>query len=248
MGRAYVLPMFIRALLFLIVSALPVAAADCVVLLHGLARGPSSLLLIDYALTQRGYQVVNARYPSTKADLPELATHLDAAVARCGPGKVDFVTHSMGGLLLRLWAEDNLDRVGRVVMLAPPNKGSEIVDLFGDQAWFAWLNGPAGVRLGTGPEDAPARLPPVEFELGVIAGSDTINPLTSALVAGADDGKVSVEATKVEGMRAHLTLPVTHTWMMNDPRVIRQVLAFLDDGRFAATEGWGASLRDLVRR
>lgn len=248
MGRAYVLPMFIRALLFLVFSAVPATAAECVVLLHGLARGPNSLLLIDYALTQRGYRVINAGYPSTAADLPELVTHVETAVARCGPGEVDFVTHSMGGLLLRLWAGDNPDRVGRAVMLAPPNKGSEIVDLFGDQAWFAWLNGPAGVRLGTGPDDAPATLPSVTFELGVIAGSGTINPLTSALVEGRDDGKVSVEATKVEGMAAHLTLPVTHTYMMNDPRVIRQVLAFLDDGRFAQDLGWGASLRDLIGR
>jgi triacylglycerol esterase/lipase EstA (alpha/beta hydrolase family) len=239
--------MFIRALLFLIVSALPAAAAECVVLLHGLARGPNSLVLIDYALAAQGYRVVNAGYPSTTADLPAFLPVVDRAVARCGPGKVDFVTHSMGGLVLRLWAGQHPERVGRAVMLAPPNKGSEIVDLFGDQAWFAWLNGPAGVRLGSGPGDAPATLPPVSFELGVIAGSDTINPLTSVLVAGADDGKVSVESTKVEGMRAHLTLPVTHTWMMNDPRVIRQVRAFLATGAFAAPEGWGGALYRLLR-
>lgn len=244
----YLPAMLLRSLAFVVLAAAP-AQADCIVLLHGLARSPDSLWLMETALEARGDRVINAGYPSTEAGLADLVGYIDPAVARCGPQKrIDFVTHSMGGILIQLWALYHPERMGRVVMLAPPNGGSEIVDRFGEQAWFEWFNGPAGVRLGTGPDDIPAQLPPVAFELGVIAGNETINPITSAMIEGADDGKVSVAHTRVEGMAAHIILPVTHTWMMNDPRVILETIAFLDTGGFVPEMSWGAAFEALTTR
>lgn len=213
------------------------AASECVVLLHGLARSSASMSKLAGALDRAGYVVANVDYPSTTAPIESLAPQaVEAGVASCrarGAAVIHFVTHSLGGILVRQYlAEHEIAGLGRVVMLAPPNQGSEVVDVLGNTLAYRRINGPAGLQLGTGVDSVPRRLGSANFELGVIAGNKSINLVLSQFLPHPDDGKVSVESAKLEGMRDFLVVPRTHTFIMRGDDVIRQVVHFLQFGRF----------------
>jgi pimeloyl-ACP methyl ester carboxylesterase len=213
--------------------------ADSVILLHGLARSEKSMRLLERALQQRGYRVVNAGYDSRSSDIETLAVAaIEPALKACTDSqRVHFVTHSLGGILVRQYlAHHDIDNLGRVVMLGPPNKGSEVVDRLGHVPGFHFINGDAGLELGTGAASVPNRLGRADFDVGIIAGTRSVNLILSSLIPGANDGKVSVESTRLEGMNDHLEMAVTHPFMMRNDAVIDQVIHYLDTGKFKRAE------------
>ncbi|MGR8978468.1 MAG: esterase/lipase family protein [Gammaproteobacteria bacterium] len=211
---------------------------EAIILIHGLARTPRSMAKAGRLLAQYGYKIVNAGYPSRKHSVQELALNcIRRAVKECESepiGKIHFLTHSLGGILIRYYLSvEPVNNLGRVVMLAPPNRGSEIVDKLGGWRLFYWLNGPAGLQLGTDAGSLPNRLGPVYFQTGIIAGNQTINPVLSRLFPGANDGKVSVSRAQVEGMQDFMVLPYSHTFIMQRSYAVQQALYFIQHGQFA---------------
>lgn len=207
-------------------------------MLHGLCRTDSSMRKMELSLKEAGFIVENVGYPSRTASIETLSDGAIGAALKSEKlkdcPKIHFVTHSLGGILVRSYfARHSVDRLGRVVMLGPPNRGSEVVDSLKSWKLFQKLNGPAGSELGTEAGSVPNTLGPVNFECGVIAGDRSINWINSlAMIDGRDDGKVSVERTKVAGMKEHLVVHSTHTFMMRNKKVIAATIRFLKAGSF----------------
>jgi triacylglycerol lipase len=214
-----------------------ISTREGVILLHGLARTKHSMSKMEKRLKAEGYEVINRGYPSRHLTIEKLAEDaIPAAIEACrkkGATRIHFVTHSMGGILVRYYLKHHeIQVLGRVVMLSPPNGGSEVVDTFKNTYPFRFINGPAGKQLGTDASSLPRRLGKVTFDTGVITGDRSINIINSLLIPGADDGKVSVINAKVEGMSDFLIVHVSHPFIMKNDEVIKQTVYFLKNGKF----------------
>jgi triacylglycerol lipase len=209
--------------------------AETVVLLHGLQRTCASMLPLAIAARRRGYRVINWSYPSRRRTIKEHAEAFAREVAPrlSGASRVHFITHSLGGIIVRHFlATHALPNVGRVVMLAPPNGGSQVADVLQRIAFLRDLPGKPMRELGTDARSMPNRLPAADFPLGIIAGSRSNNPLFAKWIAEPNDGKVAVSRTRLTGMQAHLVLPRTHTFLPWSPDAIREALRFVECGTF----------------
>lgn len=216
----------------------PVArTGDCVILLHGLARTSASMWWLKRQLKQHNYTVVNAGYYSMANGISESANKvIPQAVAQCQKQKaneIHFVTHSMGGILVRSYLQTHqINRLKTIVMLAPPNNGSEIVDRLLQSSAYEKLAFQSFKQLSARPDSYVNSLQPIEAEIGVIAGVDSYNPRFSKWLPGDDDGKVSVKSACLPEMKAMLVISANHTSMTFSQDVRNQVVHFLEQGAF----------------
>ncbi len=211
---------------------------DTVILLHGLNRTHRSFSKMEYSLKENGYNVVNINYPSQRFTIETLVEqHISPIIRQCKKEchtRIHFVTHSMGGILIRYYLQyHSLPNLGNVVMLGPPNQGSEVVDKLKNIPGFKMINGPAGQQLGTSPDSLPQQLKPVDYPVGVITGNRSINPILSLIIPGQDDGKVSLKRARVKGMADFLVVPYTYTMIMRRQHVIEQTQYFLKYSQFS---------------
>lgn len=207
---------------------------EWVILLHGIMRSPGSMDRIRLALEERGYRVVNFGYPSTRESLGDCADLLHEEVQKIPPGsKINIVTHSMGGIVVRYYlAGYPKTAVGRFVMIAPPNRGSSYARHLKRLPLFRWIFGRAGVDVAKDSRSPLADLPPLRCEFGIIAGGLGNGTGMNPLIPGDDDMTVGVEETKLEGMKDFIQIPGQHSLLLMQQRVIDNVIAFLDTGRF----------------
>jgi len=229
--------MFLKTftLIYLLSMLNALNAKDNVILLHGLLRSSNSFSKLENELKRRNYHTINQDYPSRKYLIEELAlSTIDKAISKCNTdGKIHFVTHSMGGILLRYYLKTkNIPNLGNVVMLAPPNKGSEVIDKLKRFWLFRFMNGPASLQLGTSKDSLPNSIGEANFNLGIIAGNKSFNLILSCLLPGVDDGKVTIENTKLEGMKDHIVMPTSHIFIMNNKKVWHQIFNFISKSEF----------------
>ena len=215
---------------------------ESVVLLHGLGRSWRSMIPLEKRLSAEGYLVHNFSYPSRDLGPEDLVRELEQQVQDCcsKSDRVHFVGHSLGAILIRMYLDGSRpDNLGRVVMLSPPNHGSEIVDSMGDSWIFGNVMGPAAEQLGTDANSLPNTLPPADYELGIIAGSASVNPVGSIIIPGDDDGMVSLCSMPLKGMTDFLVINKTHAFIMQSTAVTAQIIEFLRYGRFTHSDDTG---------
>ena len=226
---------------FLMAGSLPaqdaVQAKECVILVHGMGRTYRSMENIEQVLLAQDYRVINVDYPSTEKPIETLAQNfVSSAVDECetgGSAAIHFVTHSLGGILVRYFLQDNsIAGLGKIVMLSPPNHGSEVADELVGWSPYLWLMGPPGQQLVTGTEGIVATLRPIPGQIGIITGNVSFDPWFSGLLPGEDDGKVTVASARLEEMQDFLVVDSGHSFIMNNDRVISQILSFLKSGYF----------------
>jgi pimeloyl-ACP methyl ester carboxylesterase len=215
----------------------PTPSTTCVVLLHGLGRTSLSMKALQWRLEDAGYGVVNITYPSLAHPVQDLATiAVEDGLAGCAALQLDrvaFVTHSLGGILVRQYlAQNDIPGLQRVVMLGPPNQGSQMAGYLESLVLLEPFLPRAVGQLGISEDSVPRRLGRVNFPLGVIAGTVNHLPFLPGQPDGLGDGTVAVSETLVPGMTDFLELPVSHTFMMWDKDVAEQVIFFLEHGVF----------------
>nr|WP_210262734.1 alpha/beta fold hydrolase [Bradyrhizobium brasilense] len=207
-------------------------------MLHGISRTARSFRRMELALKAAGFATLNLDYDSRRKPLDVLAEDIRPSLDRFAEsldGSVNFVCHSMGGLLARVYlARHRPARLGRVVMLGTPNGGSEIADRLKNLAAYRAYFGPAGQQLVTRRDAATsALLPPIDYSAGIIAGNRSVYPITSMALPGPHDGRVSVANTRLEGMADHIVIRTSHPWLVRNKEAIAQTIAFLQEGKFS---------------
>jgi len=207
-----------------------------VILLHGITRSSRIMSKIADALSADGYDVVNLDYPSTSMPIEDLGEWVyEKLTPYCNIEKpLHFVAHSMGGIITRFIIQKHRpENLGRVVMIAPPNKGSIVSDFMQRFQFYKKWFGPAGQQIGTNQRGIHRQLPPADFECGIIAGDRTLDPWFSwFLYRCPNDGKVSVENTKLEGMKEHIVIHAAHLSLPKNNEAIAIVTNFLSYGTF----------------
>lgn len=212
---------------------------EYVIILHGIFRSSFHMRHLARFLNENEYDVLNLDYPSTKFPLQDLVeiTWQNICERLTENRTTHLVGYSMGGLLVRaILSKYRPENLGRVVLLATPNKGSEVADFWQNKWIYKKLYGVAGQQLITNQEGIKNLFKPIDYELGVVAGDFSIDPFSSYLIKGKDDGKVSVESTKVKGMKDHVVVSAGHTFFPHNSEVHAQTLHFLKHGNFELEE------------
>lgn len=206
-----------------------------VVILHGIARSNKHMQKLATYLQKDGFDVINLSYPSTTHKIEDLTEIINKEISQRTPEdkRIHFIGYSMGGLMVRaLIHKYNYKNLGKVVQLAPPNQGSELADFVKNFWPYKKIFGPAGQQLITDQSAVKHIFGEVNYELGIIAGNATIDPISSAIIPGENDGKVTVERTKLEGMKDHIVVSASHTFFPFNKEVQKQTLYFLKNGNF----------------
>ena len=213
-------------------GTIPPMAGKACILVHGIIRSSKSLSSFRTSLEEQGYTVIGFDYPSTRGSITQSAEYLRKVIDSLeGIDQIDFVVHSMGGLIVRALLTLEPDcRLHRMVMIAVPNLGAELADRFRNYRLFRLLYGPAGQQLATDPNGLIPQLPTPPFEFAVVAGTRGKETGYNPLLPGEDDGTVTVDSTRLPGATDFLCARGLHSFLLDSCEVVAATVRFLQTG------------------
>ncbi|NNC63971.1 MAG: alpha/beta hydrolase [Gammaproteobacteria bacterium] len=202
-----------------------------IVVVHGLYMPGSELFLLRRRLTRAGFAATQFRYRTIIQNVDRSAAALAEYVAATPGDTVHFVGHSLGGIvILKMIEHYGVERIGRIVSLGSPFRGSISANNLRRLPGGKCLLGRAMAQAN---EEAAERTWSGARELGVIAGDHARGMgRVIGVLPKPNDGTVTVDETRLPGATDHIVLPVTHLSMLWSADVAEQVIAFLRDGHF----------------
>lgn len=207
-------------------AAEPKRERETVVVLHGMGRTRASMLVLVLRFKRAGYETLNFPYGQKESSLEDISLALAAFLEKnVKTPRYHLIGHSLGNVIIRHALRKTVrPGLGRIVMLAPPNRPARLAKLLKDNRLYRWLMGDSGQKLSEEEFYRTLPAPPVEF--AVIAG-DKGQRLT---FEGPNDGIVDVEGTKLDGMKASAVVHHTHTLLMNAKDTFELCKRFLEQG------------------
>jgi len=206
-----------------------------VVLLHGILRTNRCMSGLASFLEGQGYKTLNLDYPSAKYDISSIAELIHGTIKKFADkhSKIHFIGYSMGGLVIRAYLQKyRLENLGKIVMIATPNKGSEVADFLQNFWLYKKLYGPAGQQLITDQQSFKDILGDIYYDLGIISGISPYYFFGNYLIGKKNDGRVSIESSKIEGMKDQVTIKSGHTWIPSYKKTWQQAARFIATGKF----------------
>ena len=207
---------------------------EAIVLMHGLGRSNAAMWLLAHRLEHAGYQVKRVGYSSLDQTPAEILKEISKQINACCQNhnkRVHFVGHSLGGLMVRAYLQNyKVKNLGNVVLLGTPNQGTKAADYFKEK-WYMNLLGPTAKALGTDKDSFVKTLKPPYYPVGIIAG-EYKSESNDEIIPGKDDGLVSVEATKLNGMTDFILIETGHSMMRYNSEVAEQTIEFIKHKKF----------------
>lgn len=214
-------------------------AKNHVYLIHGFGSIKLTMNSLAKHLKKNGYTVTNWGYNSLGKSIPELGKMLfDEIKSKKEIDSLNFVTHSMGGLVVRSLLgyskqDSAFPQICRIVMLSPPNKGAEIADFFAQSRIIKKILGPNLEYMTTDSTSLANNLPvPEDEEVGIIAGAKFDSKGYNLIIEGDDDGFLTTDKTRLGTEKDFIVISEAHFFMAHNKKSKEYVLRFLKTGKF----------------
>jgi hypothetical protein len=231
----------LNALILLLLIPISLYGSHKIYLIHGFGGFQFTMNKIEKSIKNERYQTVNYGYKSFN-DLDTIGKQLYLQIKNSNVDTISFVTHSMGALLVRSMLQYSANdkyfpKIFRIIMIAPPNRGTEIADFYSSFGIVNYFFGQNVKYMKTDSDSYANRLPkPYDSEIGIIAGIRGKKHGYNLFLNGDNDGGIKPEKTKIGIEKDYITVIGQHNFLLMKKYVSKLVIEFLKYGSFISKQ------------